>query len=150
MAMFAKGFDVLYLEHCGHSGASIGAMAFFTGFASLIASPLNGAIPDMLARKSATHGRPCAAQVSVVAGALAFVVWVTAAPRVTTFVVIMGMCAEILVGGWVTPGVKLPILTEIVPAAQRASTMAWLATLEGSTGGVLGPPSVGFLAEHVF
>merc|ERR1711879_515103 len=50
----------------------------------------------------------------------------------------------------VTPGVKLPILTEIVSPSERATTMALLGSLEGSLGGILGPPSVGFLAEHVF
>merc|ERR1712032_1389301 len=60
------------------------------------------------------------------------------------------MCMEGLVGGWVTPGVKLPILSEIVAPAERDTTMALLASLEGSLGSMIGPPLVGFLAEHTF
>jgi len=150
MAMFAKSFDVLYLRHCGYSGADIGVMSLCTGIAGFFAAPLNGAIPDAFALRNSAHGRPCAAQVSVVAGAAAFAVWVLMAPHISIMALTGIVCVEVFVGGWVTPGVKLPILTEIVNPMERATTMAWLATLEGSLGGLLGPPSVGFLSEHVF
>lgn len=149
-AMFAKTFSLVYLRRCGHSGEALGVMALFTGLAGCVAAPLNGAIPDAFGRRSPAHGRPCAAQVSVAAGALLFTAWVLAAPAVGTAVLTAVMCLEILVGGWVTPGVKNPILTEIVAADERATTSAYLGTLEGSLGGLLGPLSVGLLAEHVF
>eukprot|EP00418_Pyrodinium_bahamense_P002524 CAMPEP_0179015152 /NCGR_PEP_ID=MMETSP0796-20121207/2641_1 /TAXON_ID=73915 /ORGANISM="Pyrodinium bahamense, Strain pbaha01" /LENGTH=487 /DNA_ID=CAMNT_0020710771 /DNA_START=32 /DNA_END=1495 /DNA_ORIENTATION=- len=149
-AMYAKGFDALYLKRCGHSGAALGTMSLIGGIAGLPAAQLNGAIPDAFARRSPLHGRPCAAQVSVVAGAIAFAIWVLVAPRVGIMALTAIGILEGLVGGWVTPGVKLPILAEIVPPHQRATSMAWLATLEGSLGGIVGPMSVGFLAEQVF
>merc|ERR1712204_67882 len=76
--------------------------------------------------------------------------WVLAAAHADVAGLTALMCMEVLVGGWVTPGVKLPILSEIVAPAERATTMALLASLEGSLGGLIGPPLVAFLAEHTF
>merc|ERR1712232_147644 len=44
IAMFAKGFGMLYLKHCGFSGPDIGIMSFAGGIAGFVAAPLNGAI----------------------------------------------------------------------------------------------------------
>merc|ERR1711879_736785 len=101
--MYAKGFQMLYLKYCGLSGASIGLVMLFTGIASFVASPLNGAIPDAFAKWSPSHGRPCAAQVSVIAGAAVFTVWVLAAPNVNLAVLTILMSIEALVNNWVTP-----------------------------------------------
>lgn len=151
MAMFAStSFSLVFLRHCGYSGDDIAVINIFTGVASFIASPLNGAIPDRFARWSSAHGRPFAAQVSVTLGALVFASWVLVAPKVSIPTLTLLMCLEILVGRWVTPGVKLPILSEIVPSDERATTMAWLCSLEGSLGSLLGPPFVGLLAEKMF
>ncbi|CAE8732589.1 unnamed protein product [Polarella glacialis] len=62
---------------------------------------------------------------------------------------IVALCLG-LVASWCGSGVNRPILAEIVEPAGRASIIAWLAALEGSSAALLGAPVVGFLSESVF
>mmetsp|Transcript_103349 Transcript_103349/g.178484 ORF Transcript_103349/g.178484 Transcript_103349/m.178484 type:complete len:195 (+) Transcript_103349:2-586(+) len=55
-----------------------------------------------------------------------------------------------LTASWCAVAVNRPVMTEIVDPAYRASVIAWLTVLEGSSGALFGAPVVGFLAERVF
>merc|ERR1712039_1063403 len=113
---------------------------------------LGGYIGDLLARRYNHHGRVLVAELSLAMGIpLKFVVFWGIAPfdgNWVWYAVLTGLHG--LFACWVTAGAKLPLLSEIVPANDRASVMAWDGTIESLSGTLLGLPMVTMLAHAMF
>lgn len=147
----ALGFAVLYFQYVGVSDfGSAMLVGFFTlgcGFGGL----LGGFVADTMESWSRWHGRAITAQISVSSGIpLVFVIFYVM-PRDPSyypgFAVLMFTFG--LMAAWCSC-VNRPILADIVPSGGRASIIAWLVALEGSTSALFGAPVVALLSENVF
>merc|ERR1712228_268786 len=64
----AMGFLTMYMQYCGHSDATSALVATAVLLGKAIGGLLGGFAGDALAQWSPAHGRPCVAQISVLAG----------------------------------------------------------------------------------
>lgn len=147
----ALGFAILYFQYVGisdfHAAVLVGLFTLGCGFGGL----LGGFIADSMTRWSRFHGRPMTAQISVSSGIPLVVVIYYCMPRNPShyywFCVLMFTFG--LMAAWCAC-VNRPILADIVPASGRASIVAWLVALEGSTSALFGAPLVALLSENAF
>lgn len=146
----ALGFVPMFVQYSGHSAASAALVMASILVGGCFGSILGGSVADSLAQRCPAHGRPFTAQISVSIGIplIAFLVW--SAPRAAVYVLMMVAFLFGLTASWCGVGVNRPILTEIVDPAYRATVIAWLTVIEGSSAALFGAPVVGYLAEKVF
>merc|ERR1719401_833027 len=148
----ALGYSTLFFQVGGINDFAAALLQALGQVAGALGNLLGGVVGDAMARRCRDHGRPFAAQISVLAGIpIAYFTFMVLPPSGYAFpyylalVVALGLSAT-----WCAAGVNWPILSEIVSPDNRSAIMAWETALEGSTAAVLGNTAVGFLAEHAF
>jgi len=152
VGMSAGGFQTMYFQMVGISDALAGAITSCGTVAAGAGILLGGYMGDFFAGRFEHHGRVLMAELSLVMGIpLKFLMFWGIAPFDGNWVwYIVLTCLHGLLACWVTAGAKLPLLSEIVPDADRSSVMAWEGTLEGLSGTLLGGPVVAILANAMF
>lgn len=148
----ALSFSILFFQYCGISDFWSAMLYGFTIACCGIGGLAGGLIADWLASLTPNHGRALAAQISVIAGVPIIATLLEVVPADPSsfwaYVVLMGSFG--LTASWCGTGVNRPIMSEIVDDRGRASIIAWLTALEGSSAAIFGGPVVGLLAEHYF
>lgn len=148
----ALTFLTMYFQLCGFSDVQAALVATMGVCGAAVGRALGGWIGDALALWAPGHGRPLAAQISVLLGApLAYSLVGHGTPSPEDF----RFCASLsfvlgLLTTWALPALDRPLLSELVRADQRVSVFGWRWMLEGSSGAVLGAPLVGLLATKVW
>eukprot|EP00929_Paragymnodinium_shiwhaense_P123680 TRINITY_DN9780_c0_g1_i1.p1 TRINITY_DN9780_c0_g1~~TRINITY_DN9780_c0_g1_i1.p1 ORF type:complete len:641 (+),score=109.77 TRINITY_DN9780_c0_g1_i1:215-2137(+) len=146
----AMGFLTMYLQYCGHGNGMAAFIASGVLVGRAAGAILGGYAGDVLTKFSPAHGRPALAQVSVLLGVPLVFSLVELAPVASSELLLLNALVLGLVSSWCGAGVNRPILAEIVNPAGRASIVAWLTAIEGSSAALLGAPVVGLLAESAF
>jgi hypothetical protein len=150
IACNALVFSTLYFQTAGLSDTQAGIISSIGMLTLGIGSLLGGLIADALTKRcSRYHGRPFAAQVSMVCAMLFnALIYVGVRPSADSFwtylalVVLLGLTAP-----WTAAGTTTPILSEIVEPEGRSTIMAWDSALEGASGAVLGNLGVSLFAS---
>uniref|UniRef100_A0A7S0FSY7 Major facilitator superfamily (MFS) profile domain-containing protein n=1 Tax=Pyrodinium bahamense TaxID=73915 RepID=A0A7S0FSY7_9DINO len=144
-------FAILFFQYLGIKDLQAAVLFATCQIALGLGNLLGGHVADTLARCSRFHGRPLAAQISVLSG-LPLIVWFIFIPRVASsfaqYAVVL--CVFGLTCSWCKAGVNRPILTEVVPESSQARILSWLIALEGSVAACLGPSMTSAIAEHAF
>eukprot|EP00403_Amphidinium_massartii_P011122 CAMPEP_0178422568 /NCGR_PEP_ID=MMETSP0689_2-20121128/27242_1 /TAXON_ID=160604 /ORGANISM="Amphidinium massartii, Strain CS-259" /LENGTH=523 /DNA_ID=CAMNT_0020044139 /DNA_START=58 /DNA_END=1629 /DNA_ORIENTATION=+ len=146
----SMGFMTMYLQYCGHSDRMAATIVSMTHMGKMGGGITGGLIGDAMARRSPTMGRPFTAVISVLSGIPSTVLLVEFAvesepPLLIALSFLLGFTAS-----WCGAGVNRPILAEVADSHGRASIMAWLVALEGTSASFFGAPVVGYLAETYF
>lgn len=148
----AMSFNTLYFQYVGMTNFDAGVVSAMFLLGAAAGYVVGGTIGDRLARWSPFHGRPITAQVSVLLGIpFAYLVF-KGIPRDPSRVVTFGVVNLIfgLVASWCLTGVNRPIFLEVVPRRNWASLIAWDQSLENSCAYLIGPISVGFVAQTFY
>lgn len=148
----ALAFLIMYFQYVGMSDLLSSALFALNIMAMGIGGIFGGVVGDRLSLWSANHGRPLAAQISVASGIPLVVALLWFVPREPSHwniyaVVLFSMGA---LSSWCGPGVKKPILSELVQEDSKASIMALDTALEGASAAVFGAPLVGLFSEMFF
>lgn len=146
----ALGFLTMYLQLSGHNDTAAALIVSGKLLGKSVGGLLGGLLGDTLAARSPDYGRPCTALISVLLGIPFAASLVILAPHASARLLMANAVVLGFVASWCSTGVNRPILTEIVTPTDRASIVAWLYALEGSSGALFGAPVVGLLAERVF
>eukprot|EP00927_Polykrikos_kofoidii_P065235 TRINITY_DN61019_c0_g1_i1.p1 TRINITY_DN61019_c0_g1~~TRINITY_DN61019_c0_g1_i1.p1 ORF type:complete len:528 (+),score=44.01 TRINITY_DN61019_c0_g1_i1:74-1657(+) len=147
----ALSFLPLYLVYCGKRDVEAAVVISMMLVGGSLGGLIGGAIGDGLARRNQGHGRPCTAQLSVCAG-LPLISALLLLARSGSSTTVLALLALTLgsSASWCAVGVNRPIMTEIVDPNCRASIIAWIVAMDGSSAALFGAPVVGLLAERVF
>jgi len=150
--MSAMAFCTMFFQYTGMRDAEAAALCALMLLAVAIGRLLGGHIGDALASWSRYHGRPLAAQVSVISGIPSIILLFCVAPARPSSVPLyaFGVTVFGLTTSWCYTGVNRPILTEIVPKDSQARVISWLAAAEGASAACFGAPICGILATKVF
>jgi len=148
----ALAFLTMYFQYVG-IGDFQSAMLFAinivaVGFGGIV----GGSVGDRLSIWSTNHGRPLAAQISVLSGIPILWSLLALVPRNPSYWTIYAtlLMSLGLLGAWCGSGVKKPILSELVQSKSKASIIAFDTALEGASAACFGAPLVGLFAEHLF
>lgn len=150
IACNAITFMPMFLMYSGHSPNEVAFAMLINGIFAALSPVMGGHLGDRLGKISQGHGRPIIAQISCFVWMASMPIIVSTASGSSLWSCLFWMCVGSLCSGWVTPGVKLPILTEIVGAQDQAISVALLMGLEGSVGALIGTPLVAYLSQQVF
>lgn len=148
----AMSFMTMYLQYSGLSDVNAALVYACLVLGSAIGAPIGGAVGDSLARWSPNHGRPLAAQISVLSGVplvfSLFMVLQQDPPDVLHFAY---TCFALgLMSSWCASACNRPLFAQIVRPEYRASAFAWEIALETASGQLVGPAAVGLLSEYLF
>jgi len=148
----ALAFLIMYFQYLGMSDFLSSALFALNIVAMGIGGILGGSIGDRLSVWSPNHGRPLAAQISVASGiplVIVLLVWIPRDPSYWNIYASVLFSMGVL-SSWCGPGVKKPILSELVQEDSKASIMALDTALEGSSSAMFGAPLVGLFSETLF
>lgn len=146
----AMGFMTMYLQYCGHSDSAAAMVVSGLLFGRALGGIAGGLLGDALARRCPAHGRPLTAELSVLMGIPLVATLVSTAGELEARALAAIAFSLGFVASWCSAGANLPMLAEVVDPSRRASVVAWLAALSGSSGALFGAPVVGLLSERVF
>lgn len=148
----ALTFCTMFFQYTGMRDVDAAALYSLMLFALAIGKLVGGHIGDAFASWSRFHGRPLAAQISVLSGVPSIILLFCVVPAELSSVPLYAVGVTIfgLTTSWCLTGVNRPILTEIVPKHSQARVVSWLAALEGASSACLGAPVCGILATKLF
>jgi MFS family permease len=155
-------FTTMMLQAAGFADADIAVAGIVGGLCAGLGSALGGVLGDLAAAHQPTTGRVYVAQLTTAVGIPLVGLQLglgggllnglptssTMGAHVTAYTAAVGAVG--LLATWGGTATNLPIMTEVVPARQRASVMAVTGTLEAASSALFGGPIVGLLAEHVY
>jgi len=148
----ALSFCTMFFQYVGMPDTEAAALYSILVLSLAFGSIIGGLVSDSLTAWSRYHGRPLAAQISVMAGipVICTIFLGLPAERESQFWYAVLLITFGLTASWCGAGVNRPVLTDIVPEWGQARVIGWLAALEGSMAACLGAPLTGLLAQHVF
>lgn len=148
----ALSYATIFFQVGGLKDYEAGIVQAVSQISGAVGCVLGGMIADALAKRMPIHGRPAAAQFSVLSGIpVACLLYLQPPPAemavqyYTGLMVVLGLLAT-----WCGTGVNLPILSQIVSPGERSTIMAWEGALEGSCSAIFANAAVGVLAQNVF
>lgn len=151
MPWSAMAYLNLYFQVCGLTPKKAALLRIVMQVSSAPGSLVGGFVGDALTQRFGKHGRPLAAQISIlnyIPGLI--LLFAVKPPFEDTFtyylvlLVVMGLTAT-----WTGSGVNAPILCDIVKADSRATVMALDAAFKGAFTCIFGNAMVGLLAQDV-
>lgn len=147
----ALSFTTMFFQYLGFSDTAA-SLVYGTSIAgTALGGVLGGMLGDRLEAWSPNHGRALVGQLTVMLGIPLVLTIFLRTPYNTPPIIFALLCFSLgLMCSWASSGCNRPIFVQIVPPASRASAMAWEVMLESSCGFLIGPSSVGYLAQHVF
>lgn len=113
---------------------------------------LGGVVADSLARRFGYHGRPLSAQITVALGIpMVYLQFYGIPAGDGSFEAYFALIAGFgILGTWAQSGTNFPVLSDIVPQADRSKAMAWEGAFENSIATAIGNILIAFLAEVCF
>jgi MFS family permease len=142
------GFLTTYLQSCGLNDTMAALVSSTQICATGVGALLGGFIGDAMNKRWPEGGRPLTALISALWGIPAVAALVVTAPETPAAVSLLLALVLGLGCSW-CGGINSVILSEVVEPSGRASIMAWITSLQGSSGALFGAPIVGFLAEYL-
>eukprot|EP00293_Proteomonas_sulcata_P002233 CAMPEP_0184324196 /NCGR_PEP_ID=MMETSP1049-20130417/134023_1 /TAXON_ID=77928 /ORGANISM="Proteomonas sulcata, Strain CCMP704" /LENGTH=475 /DNA_ID=CAMNT_0026645905 /DNA_START=188 /DNA_END=1612 /DNA_ORIENTATION=- len=142
-------FLTLFLQYCGLSDLKAGIVSMTVVFSCGAGGIVGGVIGDRLTKWSRFHGRPCTAQISVLAGMIAMAILLCWVPKKADSFAGFMMVSVVfgVTASWAAVGCNSPMLLELVDSGSRSRIIALLIAVNGATAAVLGGPVVGFLSQ---
>jgi hypothetical protein len=147
----AMSFMILYMQYTGLTDFHASCMVGVQLVGSACGVLLGGLVGDKLSSMSEAHGRPMTAQISLALSIPIAVAIFTMRIGQANVIYCAFLCYCLgLVSTWVPAGCNKPVYARIVPPQNRSSTFAWSVALEATSGALIGPLLVGFLAQHEY
>jgi len=146
------GNSMLYFQLTGMDDGHASVLSSEGTVTGMFGNLLGGVVADALARRFGYHGRPLSAQITVAIGIpMIYLQFYGIPPGAGSFGVYFVLIAGFgILGSWAQSGTNFPILSDIVPPADRSKVMAWEGAFENSIATALGNVLIAFFAETCF
>jgi len=146
------GNSMLYFQLTGMDDGHASVLTSEGTVTGMFGNLLGGMVADALARRFGYHGRPLSAQITVAIGIPMIYLQFYGIPAgAGSFGIYFALIAGFgILGAWAQSGTNFPILSDIVPPADRSKVMAWEGAFENSIATALGNILIAFLAETCF